>query len=75
MPILISVVLNIVCVIIGFIFGFRLKKKPIGTLRVDRSDPYDKPYLFLEMDSDPDNLIHGKYVTFKVNTKSYISQK
>lgn len=75
MSIFISIILSAICIIIGFIIGFRLKRVPIGTLRIDHSDPYDKPYLFLEMDTNPNELIHDKYVTFKVNTKSYISRK
>lgn len=75
MPMFISIIVSAICIIIGFIIGFKKKRPPIGTLRIDRSDPYDKPYLFLEMDVNPDKLLHYKYVTFKVNTESYISRK
>ena len=49
-------------------------KKPIGVLRIDSSDP-DGPYLFLELETDPNVLKKEKYITLKVDTKSYISQK
>lgn len=72
MSICIAIVISI---FIGFLIGHYIHKKPIGILRVDHSDPDDKPYLFLEMDIEPDKLIHNKYVMFKVNTESYIPQK
>lgn len=50
------------------------RKKPIGILRVDNSDP-DGPYLFLELKTDPNEIVNESYVTLKVNTKSYISQQ
>ena len=28
---------------------FMTRKRPIGTLRIDRSDPNDQPYMFLEL--------------------------
>lgn len=49
--------------------------KPVGTLRVDVSDPFDGPYLFLELETDPRFVMQEKRVTLKVDTKSYISQK
>lgn len=46
-----------------------------GVLRVDHSDP-DGPYLFLELErSDVDEIMKNRYVTLRVNTKNYISQK
>ena len=67
----------IVCLICGYTLGYSFgnnKRKPIGTLRVDSSDP-DGPYLFLELETDPDFIKKEKYVLLKVDTKSYISQK
>ena len=65
----------IIGVIGGYILGKLNSSKPLGTLRVDRSDPDDGPYLFLELKSNPNKLTHGSIVTFKVNTKSYISHE
>ena len=66
--------------LIGCLFGcaativaFRVKH--IGTLRIDSSDPYEGPYMFLELRKDVGNIGRKKYVILKVNTKSYISQK
>lgn len=66
--------------IISFVFGYVTgrvlkKQKPgetFGNLRVDRSDP-DGPYLFLELDRDPDLLFVRKDVTFHVVNENYIS--
>ena len=70
----ISIIVFLIC---GYILGYSLgknKRKSIGTLRVDSSDP-DGPYLFLELETDPDFIKKEKYVLLKVDTKSYISQK
>ena len=36
--------------------------KAIGSLRVDHSDPSEPPYLFLEVEKNPDALQHGRLV-------------
>lgn len=54
------------------LFIFRIKN--IGTLRLDNSDPYEKPYMFLELNKDVGNVFNKKYVILKVNPKPYISQ-
>lgn len=62
--------------ILGAIFTMILSRmRTIGALRVDRSDPEDGPYLFLELTSGPEVIQHKKYITLKVDTRSYISQK
>lgn len=68
-----------ISLVVGIIVGFTAsviyhKNKVKGVLRIDKSDP-DGPYLFLELASDPAILEKQKYVTFEVNTKSYISHK
>lgn len=63
--------------VVGFIFGVyavyqRLK---VGTLRVDQSDPFDEPYLFLEL-SKPVNYVMGrKVVAMDVKIEDYIPRK
>lgn len=65
----------VVGLVIGFIASVIYHRKRVkGILRIDKSDP-DGPYLFLELASDPAILEKQKYVTFEVNTKSYISHK
>lgn len=56
-------------VIIGiFLTILILRKEPIGTLRVDYSDPDSGPYLFLEIPQKNSHLItQKKTVTFNVD--------
>lgn len=61
-----------ICCGIG-IFYVMFHKRSVGTLRVDRSDPTEEPYLFLELTTSVNNVISKDFVTFKVNTKNYIS--
>ena len=67
---------------VGMVFGsiftavaFRLKR--IGTLRVDTSDPYEEPYLFLEIENRKNisDIQRRKYVLLNVNIENYITQK
>ena len=44
------------------------KTKPKGTLRIDITDP-DGPYLFLNLYSNPSELMDLDYVTFNVQTR------
>ena len=48
--------------------------KRIGTLRVDTSDPYEEPYLFLELRRGVGDIKRMKYVMLKVNIENYIPQ-
>lgn len=53
--------------------GFTSKDKPIGSLRVDTSDPDSEPLLFLEIDSgQADRLYKQQIVTLRVNLESYL---
>ena len=65
----------IMSALIGFVIGVKHHHKPVGTLRVDQSDPDDNPYLFLELSGDPKKLPNQKYITLKVNIENYISHK
>jgi hypothetical protein len=68
--------LCILTFIIGLILGLGGHKvAPVGTLRIDNSDPEDGPYLFLELSTDPKVLMKEKEVLLKVDTKSYLTQK
>ena len=65
----------IVSAVIGLVIGIKCHNKPVGTLRVDQSDPDDNPYLFLELSGDPKKLTNQKYITLKVNIENYVSHK
>ena len=62
---------------LGLIFFYKPSLKPMGVIRVDRSDPDDPPYLFLELANKKivDKLGHGDIVCFQVSTENYISQE
>ena len=75
MNIIALIVISVCTVVIGYVLAVKkYSKKPIGTLRIDSSDP-DGPYLFLELTTDPNIIKKEKYVLLKVDTRSYISQE
>lgn len=71
----------IMVLLIGIVVGLILsrlicKEKPVGSLRVDQSDPDSGPYLFLELSHEgADAIYKKKYVVLKVNLKDYISHE
>lgn len=65
--------------VLGIVAGYPLGvmkhvKKPIGNLRVDRSDPTDSPNLFLELEeaSNVDKLVHMDEAVFRVIQENYV---
>lgn len=64
-------------IVVGLILSrFIFKEKPVGSLRVDQSDPDSGPYLFLELSHEGVDAIYKKrYVTLKVSIKDYISHE
>lgn len=70
-----------VSLMIGIMVGvllsrFIFREKPVGSLRVDESDPDSGPYLFLELDrSGADAIYKQRYVRLRVELKNYISHK
>ena len=51
------------------------RKRSIGSVRIDSSDPDDNPYLFLELSQAINILYRKKYITLKVDTRSFITRK
>ena len=47
----------------------------VGTLRIDRSDLNEPPYMFLELDKGVGDISRKKKVVLKVKNENYISQK
>lgn len=73
--------MSILWLIVGLLLGSIIttlvigKKKSIGTLRVDRSDPDDDPYLFLEINpGGTKSLLRDDYIMLKVKRENYISR-
>lgn len=71
-------------IVISFIFGivigllvahYVFRPKQVGSLRIDRSDPDDGPYLFLELEPGGIyKLQHSKDILLKVEERDYISR-
>lgn len=78
---LILVLLTAIPLLFGILAGIFAAKvifqeKPIGSLRVDDSDPDSGPYLFLELDPDgADAIYKKKYVRLRIRIENYISHK
>ena len=74
---IVLILVLVLAFILGFIFCLwrnDLRKRAVGTLRIDRSDP-DGPYLFLELDKPLMMFEYGKYVVFRIKNENLISQK
>ena len=64
----------------GLLMGFAVtglvtRKKPIGTLRIDESDPNEEPYIFLELNRDVSSVRTKKRVMLAVLDKNYLPAK
>ena len=71
------IMVGVLGLVVGFIFGVcavyhHLK---VGTLRVDQSDPFDEPYLFLELSKSVNYVMGRKVVVMDVKVEDYISRK
>ena len=68
-----EIVIAIVSVIVGIVIGRLFHcERPLGNLRVDRSDPSCEPYLFLELDTDVYTIMRKKNATFRVKLENFI---
>ena len=67
--------------LVGIVFGSQIMRrfyqtKAIGSLRVDRSIPDEKPYLFLEIGRGSiEQLAKEEFVVLKVKNENYLTQK
>lgn len=57
------------CVIGALVRGLWPKKKTLGTIRVNNSDPDEPPYLFLELRTSVADVMSQKIATFDVSQK------
>ena len=72
--------MEVIIFIVGFALGFvgacfGVLSLKIGTLRIDRSDPTEAPYMFLEVSKDVGDISNRKYVLLDVSNKNYISHE
>lgn len=63
-----GITLNSIC------FYIYLRRQRAGKLRIDRSDPSENPYLFLEATISVSDISRKKYVIFQVSNENFISQ-
>jgi hypothetical protein len=75
MDIVLSIIISLMVGLFGGIVLTKIFSKPktMGTLRMYQ-DEDDGPYLFLELATDPHDVISKKEVTFKVNPDDYVSR-
>lgn len=75
--------MELVYMIIGLVLGITLNsicfyiyvcRQKAGKLRIDRSDPSENPYLFLEATISVGEISRKKYVMFQVSNENFISQ-
>jgi hypothetical protein len=68
--------------LIGYVFGifaatavFVRESRYAGTLRIDRSDPNDKPYIFLELNKGVGDISAKRRVVLKVSNENYLPRE
>lgn len=59
----------------GIVMWYSGRVEKVGTLKIDSSDPYDGPYMFLELDKDIRTVRRMKRVSLDVDITSYMSHK
>lgn len=65
---ILGIALNSIC------FYIYLRRQRAGKLRIDRSDPNENPYLFLESTISVSDISRKKCVIFQVSNENFISQ-
>ncbi len=71
-----EIIIALVAFAVGVAVGaFVCRERPLGNLRVDRSDPSCEPYLFLELGTDVYTIMRKRFVTFRVKIESFIPHK
>lgn len=71
--------MEVIYVVIGILIGFAVsfiirRKRPVGFLRIDKSDP-DGPYLFLELKKSINEIATQKTVLLEVKREDFIPRK
>ena len=71
--------MEVVHVVVGIMIGFVVssiirRKRPVGFLRIDKSDP-DGPYLFLELKKSVNEIIAQRTILLEVKREDFIPHK
>ena len=69
--------MEIVLVLAGVVVGLAISLvinhyRSVGALRIDKSDPTDNPYLFLEIKKGVGDIGRKKFVIFEVKREDFI---
>ncbi len=69
--------MEVILVLTGIVLGLAIsasinKFHAIGVLRIDKSDPTDSPYIFLEIKKDIGDIERKKCVVLKVKREDFI---
>ena len=71
-----EVILIIAGIAIGLIISaIRNEIRYVGSLRIDKSDPTENPYLFLEIDEGVRDISNRKYIILRVKREDFIPRK
>ena len=71
-----EVILIIAGIAIGLIIAaIRNEFRYVGSLRIDKSDPTENPYLFLEIDEGVRDISNRKYIILRVKREDFIPRK
>ena len=63
----------IIGIAVGILLGAILfHRRPVGDLRVDRSDPTENPSLFLELERDVWFVSRKKKITLRVRNQDFL---
>lgn len=72
--------MEVIYIIIGIVTGLAVSLAglffcSIGALRIDQSDPTDKPYMFLEIKKGTGDISKRKFVVLRVRREDFIPHK
>lgn len=66
----------VLALVLGILIGIAASyRRPIGYLRIDRSDSASSPYIFLELGTPITQLIRSRSVRLKVRAEDFIPHK
>lgn len=72
--------MEILFCILGIVIGVGvsyvyIRSRSVGCIRVDRSDPDEPPYLFLELSGPVETVTKHGYVILNVQAKDFVPHK
>ena len=71
-----EILLIITGIVIGLIISaIRNEFRYVGSLRIDKSDPTENPYLFLEINNGISDISNRKYIILRVRREDFIPRK